>query len=79
MICITKHTITRNTTSILTLKDIEVLGKEEYFSSEDLSFNTLCRGCLGHETLLDYCILEKTSQRRSTLILSFANRGLEFS
>ena len=44
-----------------------------------LGFNTLCRGCSSHTTLLDCCISEKKSQRRSAPILSFVNWGLEFS
>ena len=29
-----------------------------------LGFNTLCRGCLSHITLLDCCILKEKSQRK---------------
>ena len=44
-----------------------------------LGFNILCRSCSSHTTLLDCCIPEKKSQRRFAPILSFVNRGLEFS
>ena len=45
--------------------------REETFFWWSLGFNTLCRGCSSHTTLLDCCIPGKKSQRRSIEDLNF--------